>query len=544
MSNLRRTLDRGARGAACGLPAAVTALAVAELLAVPVRPGAGPLTAVGGAAIDRTPAAVKDWAIRTFGEADKLALQVGILAVLALCAVVVGALASHHRRLGAAAVLSFGAVGAAAALTRPDSGGAVDALPSLAGGTIGAAVLYLLATLAADAPDRAAAGGEGVAGGAGSRGGGSRRGFVLAVLATTGAAAGTGALARALTTRRARGAVASRAAVLLPAPASPAPPLPAGVAVRVPGAVPFLTSDQDFYRVDTALTVPRVDAGTWRLRLHGRGVARPRTYSFAQLLDRPLVERDITLTCVSNEVGGPYVGTARWLGVPLAELLREAGVRPPSRGGAADQLVARSVDGMTIGTPVEDLMDGRDALLAVGMNGEPLSFERGFPVRMVVPGLYGYVSACKWIEDIELTTFADYDAYWVRRSWARRAPVKTQARIDTPTPFSRLAEGVVMVAGVAWAQRRGIARVEVRVDDGPWQEARLAAQDSVDTWRQWSFPWRAAPGGHTLTVRATDGTGAVQTERRTRTVPDGASGRHSVFVTVTRPGPSNPSGRT
>ncbi|MFD8555090.1 molybdopterin-dependent oxidoreductase, partial [Streptomyces fradiae] len=211
------------------------------------------------------------------------------------------------------------------------------------------------------------------------------------------------------------------------------------------------------------------------------------------------------------------------------------GARPPPRGGPADQLVARSVDGMTIGTPVEDVMDGRDALLAVGINGAPLSFERGFPVRMVVPGLYGYVSACKWIEEIELTTFADFDAYWVRRKWARRAPVKTQSRIDTPRPFSRPAAGVVMVGGVAWAQRRGIARVEVRVDDGPWQDARLAAQGSVDTWRQWSYAWRATPGGHTLTVRATDGTGAVQTERRTRTVPDGASGRHSVFVTVTDP---------
>ncbi|WP_374986822.1 molybdopterin-dependent oxidoreductase [Streptomyces fradiae] len=551
VSTLRRILDRAAYGAACGLPAAFTALAVAELAAALVRPEAGPVTVVGGAAIDRTPAPVKDWAIRSFGEADKLVLQIGILAVLAGCAVLVGVLAPRRRLLGAAVVLAFGAVGAAAALSRPDSRGAVDALPSLVGGAAGTVALYLLAGLAgraAHAARPAAASGaraepaaaDGARTASTGPGGGTRRArrtFLAAALATTAAATGAGALGRALTTRRARGAVASREALRLPAPASPAPPLPAGSAVRVPGVAPFTTPDRDFYRVDTALVVPRIDAGTWRLRVHGEGVARPRTYSLADLLARPLVERDITLTCVSNEVGGPYVGTARWLGVPLAELLREAGVRPPSRGGPADQLVARSVDGMTIGTPVEDVMDGRDALLAVGINGEPLSFERGFPVRMVVPGLYGYVSACKWIEEIELTTFADFDAYWVRRRWARRAPVKTQSRIDTPRPFSRPAAGVVMVAGVAWAQRRGIARVEVRVDDGPWQDARLAAQGSVDTWRQWSYAWPATPGGHTLTVRATDGTGAVQTERRTRTVPDGASGRHSVFVTVTGPQP-------
>ncbi|MFC6834853.1 molybdopterin-dependent oxidoreductase, partial [Streptomyces goshikiensis] len=221
------------------------------------------------------------------------------------------------------------------------------------------------------------------------------------------------------------------------------------------------------------------------------------------------------------------------LGVRLADLLEEAGVKPPSRGGRADQLVARSVDGMTLGSPVEDVMDGRDVLLALGMNGEPLPFDHGFPVRMVVPGLYGYVSACKWIQDIELTTFDAYDPYWVKRKWARKAPIKTQARIDTPKPFAQAAGGTVTVAGVAWAQHRGIQRVEVRADDGPWQEAELAEQATTDTWRQWSFPWKTTPGGHNLTVRATDGTGQVQTEQRARTIPDGASGWHSVFVTAT-----------
>ncbi|NXY96849.1 molybdopterin-dependent oxidoreductase, partial [Streptomyces sp. BR123] len=310
-----------------------------------------------------------------------------------------------------------------------------------------------------------------------------------------------------------------------------------GANLPVPGISPFLTPNRDFYRVDTALVVPRVDAGTWRLRIRGEGVTRPLSLDLPALLTRPLVEHDITLTCVSNPVGGPYAGNARWLGVRLADLLREAGVRPPSQGGPADQLVARSVDGMTIGTPVETVMDGREALLAVGMNGEPLPFAHGFPVRMVVPGLYGYVSACKWLSELQLTTFAAYDAYWVRRSWAQQAPVKTQSRIDTPRAGAAPPAGRVAVGGVAWAQHRGIARVEVRVDGGPWHEARLADADGVDTWRLWTWPWEAPPGRHTLQVRATDGTGSVQTERSTPTVPDGATGLHTVTVHV-RPGPA------
>ncbi|MFB7939367.1 molybdopterin-dependent oxidoreductase [Streptomyces sp. NPDC056049] len=524
VSRLRSTLSRTVPGASAGLLAGFAALAVAELVAGLVRPAAGPVTVVGGAVIDRTPAAVKDFAIRTFGEDDKTVLQLGILAVLALIAAALGVVAVRHRRAGSCGVLLFGLIGAAAAASRPDSRGIGDILPSLLGAAAGALVLYVLAGRASRSPAP-----EGSAGG----GGWNRRGFLVAAGVTAVGAGAAGLLGRYLTGRQAQGAVASREGLVLPAPASPARPLPKGVQLKVPGITPFTTPNNDFYRVDTALVVPKVDAGTWRLRIHGKGVARARTYTLDDLLARPLIERDITLTCVSNEVGGPYAGHARWLGVRLSDLLAECGVKPPSAGGRADQLVARSVDGMTLGSPVEDVMDGRDAILAVGMNGEPLPFDHGFPVRMLVPGLYGYVSACKWIEDIELTTFDAYDAYWVRRKWARRAPVKTQSRIDTPKPFARPGAGTVTVAGVAWAQRRGITRVEIQVDDGPWQDAELAAQDTVDTWRQWSYRWQAAPGGHNLTVRATDGTGRVQTEQRTRTVPDGASGRHSVFVTVT-----------
>ncbi|MFB8076694.1 sulfite oxidase [Streptomyces sp. NPDC056013] len=523
VSNFRTNLIRIALGASAGLLAGLAALAVAELVAGLVRPAAGPVTVVGGAVIDRTPAAVKDFAIRTFGENDKTVLQLGILLVLALLAAGLGVLGLRHRRAASCGVLAFGVVGAVAALSRPDSQGVGDILPSLSGAVAGALVLYVLAGRLS----RGSATEDG-----GSGGGWNRRGFLVAAGVTAVGATSAGLLGRYLTGRQSQGAVASRQGLVLPAPASPAPPVPRGAQLKVAGITPFTTANRDFYRVDTALVVPRVDAGSWRLRIHGKGVSRPRTFTLADLLTRPLIERDITLTCVSNEVGGPYAGNARWLGVKLSDLLAECGVKPPSAGGGADQLVARSVDGMTLGSPVEDVMDGRDALLAVGMNGEPLPFDHGFPVRMVVPGLYGYVSACKWIEDIELTTFDAYDPYWVKRKWARRAPIKTQSRIDTPKPFARPTAGTVTVAGVAWAQHRGVTRVQVRVDDGPWQDADLAAQDTLDTWRQWSYRWQAAPGGHTLTVRATDGTGQVQTEQRARTIPDGASGWHSVFVTV------------
>lgn len=519
----RRTrLVRPALGALSGLLAGFSALCVGELVAAAVRPEASPVTAVGSAVIDRTPPAVKDWAVRNFGTADKLLLQLGILTVLALFAMAVGVLATRHRRTGSAAVLAFGLIGAVAATGRPGAT-AADAAPSAVGGLVAAGLLFLLTSRLTARPSPAAGGTGGLF---------DRRGFVIAASAVTAASAGAGLAGRKLNASSSAEAAASRGNVMLPRPASPAQPIPAGADLELRGLSPFVTPNRDFYRVDTALVVPRVDADSWRLRIHGKGVRKPVTLTFDDLLRRDLVERDITLTCVSNEVGGPYVGTARWLGVPLAGLLREAGVEPPSKGGPADQLVARSVDGMTLGSPVDTVMDGRDALLAVGMNGEPLPFKHGFPVRMVVPGLYGYVSACKWLRELELTTFDAFDPYWVRRTWSRKAPIKTQARIDTPRPFASPKRGSVQVAGVAWAQHRGIRKVEVRVDGGDWSSARLATEATTDTWRQWAWTWQATPGSHTLEVRATDGTGATQTAKRQGTVPNGATGRHSVVVDV------------
>jgi DMSO/TMAO reductase YedYZ molybdopterin-dependent catalytic subunit len=315
----------------------------------------------------------------------------------------------------------------------------------------------------------------------------------------------------------------------VPVPASPAPLLPAGadLSAQVPGLTPLVTANRDFYRIDTAITVPQIRPGAYRLSLTGM-FDSPRTYTLADLFGRAdLVERDVTLTCVSNEVGGRLTGTARWTGVPLGAFLRENGVQPGST-----QLVCRSVDGMTIGAPTRAALGTENAMLAIGMNGEPLPVEHGFPVRMVIPGLYGYVSACKWLTAIEASTFEAFDAYWVQLGWAQQGPIKTGSRIDTPGAGRTLPAGRRPIAGVAWAQGRGISRVEVRVDGGDWQPAQLSPAVDDDIWRQWVLPFDFRPGSHLITVRATDGTGQLQTEQPADPAPDGASGWHAVRVLV------------
>jgi DMSO/TMAO reductase YedYZ molybdopterin-dependent catalytic subunit len=352
----------------------------------------------------------------------------------------------------------------------------------------------------------------------------ARRRFLTASgIAVVTAAAG-GLVGRELITRH--NVSAARAALRFPKPAVPAPPLPPGSNLNIPGLSSFITPDGSFYRVDTALLLPEVDPATWQLRIHGM-VQRELTLTFDELLRRPLIEDYVTLTCVSNPVGGPYVGNALWLGARLADLIRQA--RPLA---GASQLLCTSVDGFTSGTPLEIVLDGRDALLAVAMNGQPLPVAHGFPARMVVPGLYGYVSATKWVTDIEVTTFASANAYWVQRGWSQQAPIKTESRIDVPGSGATLAPGRTAVAGVAWAQHKGIAAVEVRVDSGPWQEARLAAVPDIDTWRQWVWEWNATPGNHMLEARATDKTGYTQTAVQAPPPPNGASGYPSVTVTV------------
>ncbi|SHN84757.1 DMSO/TMAO reductase YedYZ, molybdopterin-dependent catalytic subunit [Geodermatophilus obscurus] len=530
----RRPLAAGA-----GLLSAGVALGAAELVAGLIGPQSSPVVAVGDTVITLVPEPVKAFAIATFGENDKTALVVGTLVVLALYAAVLGVLALRHRTVGVAGVALFGVVGAAAAVTGP-AGGPLDALPALAGALAGvAALLALLAPLTVPTAGAAhprpgdrtpPAERLRTSLGAGDRKGAGldRRRFFLIGAAAAGAAVVTGGAGRLLLRRFHVGE--ARADLVLPAPASPAAALPAGadLAERIVGLTPLFTPNREFYRVDTAITVPQISPADHRLSLTGM-FDTPRSYTLDDLLGRSdVIERDITLTCVSNTVGGRLAGTARWLGIPLGALLRENGIRPGS-----DQLVCRSADGMTIGAPTRSALEVEDAMIAFGMNGEPLPVEHGFPMRMVIPGLYGYVSACKWLRGIEASTYDAFDAYWTQRDWAAQAPVKIASRIDTPAPLRRFPAGRRAIAGVAWAQTRGIGAVEVRVDDGPWLPARLSPQVDADLWRQWVLPHDFAPGSYQLTVRATSAEGEVQTAERAEPFPDGSSGLHSIRVNAT-----------
>lgn len=571
-------MPRTRYAALAGLAAGAVTLGVAALTAGLVSASADPLVAVGATFVDATPGWLKDLAIAAFGTADKLALTVGSVVVLAGLAALAGVLAARRWAFGAGLVVLLGAVGALAAASRPDAG-LLAPVPSLVGALAGLLVLRWLVdrlpgrARAAGAPPAGArtdpagdaflvsAAGTGTAAGAATGtdtaplAAGSPRTAVAdpaastepapstnpaastdpavatdrrSFLRLTGALAVGGALAvvagRTLGAGR-RAVEAVRETLRLPT-ATRTAALPAGVDSGVPGVDPWVTRNSTFYRIDTALTVPRVDPTTWSLRVHGL-VEREVTLTFDELLGADLVEAWVTLACVSNEVGGDLVGNARWLGLPVRELLERAGPLPD-----ADMVLSTSADGFTASTPIEALTDDRDALLAVGMNGEPLPVEHGFPVRMVVPGLYGYVSATKWVVDLEVTRFADAEAYWTVRGWSERGPVKTQSRIEVPRHATQFAAGRVVVAGTAWAQHRGVEGVEVRVDDGPWERATLAADGGIDTWRQWTYAWDATPGDHELQVRASDPDGP-QTADVARVVPDGATGYHAVRVKVT-----------
>lgn len=539
-SRTLRALRGVPAGALIGLLTAAAALGVAQLAAAFTGPQGVPVLAVGSAAIDLTPVQVKDFAVQHFGTHDKLLLLSGIAVVLAAFAAVIGVLAMRRRAYGLAGLAVFAAIGVAAVLTRPFARPA-DIAPTLIGVAAGALALLLLVRAASAGKDRrshprtepaaAQAGGDAQPAGAAQAGTApdssspGRRRFLRTAAGVAAVAASGAGLGEVLLRRF--NVSAARAQVALPAPAIRGPVTPAAAQLTVPGISSFVTPNASFYRVDTALTLPQVPPEAWRLRVHGM-VARELDITFDDLLKRPLTEADITLTCVSNQVGGPYAGNARWLGASLAGLLREAGVR---RG--ADQILSTSADGWTCGTPVETVLDGRNALLAVGMNGQPLPIAHGFPARMLVPGLYGYVSATKWVIDIELTTFAAQRSYWAQRGYSAQAPIKTESRIDVPKPLQQVRAGRTAVAGVAWAPHRGIDRVEVRADGGRWHDARLAKVPGIDTWRQWVWQWDATSGLHQLEVRATDGTGATQPSRRVPILPNGATGWDSVAVTVT-----------
>jgi DMSO/TMAO reductase YedYZ molybdopterin-dependent catalytic subunit len=546
--SLRRVLRLAIRGALAGLLAAAVALGVAELVAGITGPLSSPVIAVGGVAINLTPVPLKDFAIAHFGSNDKNVLLAGIVVQLAVFAAVIGMLAIRWLWIGLAGLVVFGALGVAAVVSR-SSASLSDVAPTLIGVAVAAVAMVFLVRAARLEPRRATA--VTAAGSADSqadlaapdlpvlRSGmrvnrledrnqaptapGRRRFLALgagaAVIAAASGWSGELLLRRFNVT-------ALRAAVRLPRPAVAAAPVPAGASLNVPGITPFFTSDNSFYRVDTDLVVPQVSPQDWTLQITGM-VDHPIELTFDDLLRLPLIEHDMTLVCVSNAVGGPYAGNARWLGASLPALLRKAGIR---RG--ADQVLSTGTDGMTISTAVDTILDGRQALIAVGMNGQPLPTEHGFPARMLVPGLYGYVSATKWVTKLEVTTFARQQAYWTQRGYALQAPIRTESRIDVPRPLAQIPAGRVAVGGVAWAPHRGISRVQVNVDGGPWHTAKLAAADGTDTWRQWVWPWDSSSGLHTLQVRATDGTGSVQTKSEAGVFPSGATGWDSVVVTV------------
>jgi DMSO/TMAO reductase YedYZ molybdopterin-dependent catalytic subunit len=516
----RARRERRWRAAVAGVVAAGAALAAGQVPSALAGAARGPVTAVGDEFVDRFAASLKELAISLFGQNDKAALVVGIVVVSLLLGGALGLLALRSFPLAAAGFVAFALVGLAADLADTSGSASRAVVAALAGAAAGVGVLALLLHQIGRGPDLAST----------LRKAGDvedprirtpdRRTFLAVSAAAGTAAALTGAGSWSL---RNRSAVdAQRAAVVLPRPVRSTP---VGVdGLDVPGISSYITPTEDFYRIDTALVTPRIDVGSWRLRVGGL-VDEPYELTFDDLLDMDLVEEPVTIACVSNEVGGDLVGTAVWLGVPLADLLGRAGVRPDGT-----QVVGRSSDGFTVGFPTDVATDGRIAMVAVGMNGEPLPTVHGYPARLIVAGLYGYVSATKWLTEIELNRFEDFDAYWVPRGWAKLGPVKTQSRIDVPR--RTVEPGQVPIAGVAWAPDVGITAVEVSIDGGPWLPAELEGAENDSTWAQWVHRWDATPGEHTLRCRATDATGSTQTAVEREPAPDGATGLHTVRVTV------------
>lgn len=565
-----------------GAIAAALALAVGELIAG-VSPASVSLTeAVGGLAIDYVPPPVKDFAIAVFGIHDKLALIIGMGVVTVLLGALVGKRAARRWSVAVWVFGLFGLLGAFSLQREPDIGWPSSIIYAAVAAAVALGALRMLYRWVPAAVTRS---GEASLVGADTEGDEhaadetepreaaldsqpelSRRKFLVGAGAVFGLAIAAAAGGRLLL-ERTKQALAGREDVVLPqatettatteatttTAASPstteaaagvaeatstteattttapavegAGPLPAGHSLDVDGISPIITPNDEFYLIDTALSKPQVNLEEWTLKVTGL-VENPYEINFDELLTRPLVERYVTLSCVSNQVGGSLVGHAKWLGVPLSLILDEAGLLPQ-----AEQIVGRSVDGFTVGFPSTIPYDGRDALVAVGMNDEPLPIEHGFPVRLVVAGLYGYVSATKWLSELELTTWDGFDAYWVPRGWAKEAPVKTQSRIDTPLE-GRIAARARAIAGVAWAPHRGVDRVEVRIDENEWMEAELSSEISDNSWRQWKVDWDPEPGRYRLQVRATDGAGITQTDIRRPPAPDGATGWHTIHVTV------------
>ncbi len=496
-----------------GLVAGLAGLGLSGLAAWLVAPAGAPVTAVGELIIDVLPAPLVNFGKEVLGFADKpILLAMIVIAVLALAGLA-GRLEYVRRFAGAAVFAIIAVLGLIGISAQPGITPAAY-VPTIVGLLLGYVILSTLITRLhrwrpPGGPESASA----------------RRTFLTWTIAA-GAAGAVAAIAGQLLSNAAGAVRSARERLGLPTAAQPAEPPPPGADLGVAELTPYVTSNEDFYRIDTALQVPVIDPANWTLRITGK-VANPIEIDYATLAAKPLVEHLVTLTCVSNEVGGRLAGNALWLGYPIRELLAEARPDPD-----ADMVLSTSDDGWTAGTPLDVLTDpDRQALLAIGMNGEPLPIEHGFPVRMVVPGLYGYVSATKWVRELKVTTFAEDEAYWTPLGWSARGPIKIASRIDVPNRGTA-DPGPLVVAGVAWAQHTGISAVEVQIDEEPWQPVQLAETVGPDTWRQWHFDWVATSGRHTITVRATDATGRLQTADIAPPAPDGATGFHQIAIKV------------
>lgn len=475
------------------------------------------LDLVGSSFIDRTPLWLKELAIQTFGTKNKIALQVGMLAVLLTASVVLGLLSRKRLAPLQVGIVGFGVLGAVSALDHVGTGvmSSVAPLCGVVAGLFAANRLHSHLTMQQrmsrmPQQSRVPLGWD-------------RRKFIRTV-GTLGALSGGGLLFSRSREQSEIGQIQALTNI-------PLPPLTSGNVAVIPQTDfhptdPYITPNESFYRIDTALSFPRVDLANWKLRIHGL-VEREKRFSMDDLLALPQVERIITLCCVSNQVGGPLIGNAVWRGVLLKDVLESCGVKRN-----AEQVFSTSLDGWTSGFPVSAAMDGRDALIAIGMNGKSLPLMHGYPARLVVPGLYGYVSATKWLSEIHITTWSEEQGYWIPRGWSRDAPIKTQSRIDVPRQGESISAGKFRLAGVAWAQHTGVQRVEVRIDRGAWNTCDLGIDLSDDAWRQWIFDWDATVGEHTIQVRTTDKSGYTQTEEVRRVDPDGATGWHTRNVTV------------
>ena len=513
------------QAALAGVFAAAGGLAAGELWAGLIG-GASPVIVVGDRVVDGVPRGVKQFAIDTFGTNDKVALIIGILVITALYAAFVGIQTSKKFANALVGVAGFAVIGAAAALSgRSPSIG--DVLPIVVAALVVVMLLWTFfgrrSTSATRGIDRrrfltlsaAMAAGAGVFGTLGRKLQGSPEATASRNAIVLPKATATGTTVSASGTES-----ATTIAAVSPASGSNLP------AFGLAGAESYITPADKFYRIDTALVIPQLDAKSWQMSISGM-VDKELLLTFDDLLKRPLIEHDCTLMCVSNEIGGNLVGNARWTGVRLSDVLKEAGIQT-----GADQVFATSTDGFTAGFPVDVALDGREAMIAIAMNGKPLPFMHGFPARLVVPGIYGYVSAVKWLADIKLTTFEEDQGYWIPRGWSAIAPIKICSRIDVPTRSQNVKAGIVPIAGIAWAQHTGIKSVEVQIDEGPWQECELAVEGTIDTWKQWKYAWDAKPGRYVVRARAIDLKGQVQIAERAPVAPDGATGYHTVGIEV------------